>query len=170
VPDDDDILQDYEIELSDDLNGTGRTAHSSRGFWLVTGSLILVCVLMLVAIFANRSIGNDIGTAQHDLRVAQAAAERVYAETGSFEGADAPGLTEARYDGGELSYVEGDTAAVGARSVSVTGSASAWSAAVQVRPGACFYLRLNSGSTDPLYGVGTECTGSQALSSKDGQW
>jgi hypothetical protein len=170
VPDDDDILQAYEYEFDEGVNPEGPVARSNRGFWLVTGSLLLACVLLLLEIFANRSIGDDIGTAQHDLRVAQAGAERVFTETGSYEGADANGLTQGRYDGGELIYVEGDKAASRVRSVSVTASASVWAAAVEVRPGTCFYLRLNAGATDPLYGVGTECTGTQALSSKDGQW
>lgn len=170
VPDDDEILQDYELEFDGDLGGAEPFARKGRGFWLVTVSLLLACVLMLIAIFANRSIGDDIGTAQHALRVAQAGAERVFAETGSYEGADAAGLTEGGYDGGELSYLEGDRAATQVRGVSVTASPSVWAAAVQVRPGACFYLKLSAGVTEPLYGVGTECTGTEALSSKDGQW
>ena len=168
--DDDEILRAHEAEFDGDVSHWEPIARSSRGFWLVTGSLIMACLLLLVGIFLNRSIGDDIGTAQHDLRVAQAGAQRVYSETGSFQGADATGLTQGRYDGGELSYVEGDAAASKVSSVSVTATASVWAAAVQIRPGACFYLRLNAGATDPLYGVGTDCTGEQALASKDGQW
>ena len=168
--DDDEILRDYEREFEDsDVTDERPPRRAGRGFWMVTVSLLLACVLMLIAIFANRSIGDDIGTAQHYLRVAQAGAERVFTETGSFQGADAPGLAEARYDGGEVRYVDADTAAEDG-SVSVTASASTWAAAVQVRPGACFYLRLDAGAADPLYGVGTECTGTQALSSNDAQW
>lgn len=168
--DDDEILREYEREFDGAAPADERPSRrTGRGFWMVTVSLLLACVLMLLAIFANRSIGDDIGTAQHYLRVAQAGAQRVFAETGSFEGADAQGLAEARSDGGELRYVEADSAAEDG-TVSVTASASTWAAAVQVRPGACFYLRLDAGATDPLYGVGTECTGTQALSSKDAQW
>jgi hypothetical protein len=170
VRDDDEILREYEREFDEDETSDARPPRrSGRGFWMVTVALLLACVLMLIAIFANRSIGDDIGTAQHYLRVAQAGAQRVLAETGSFEGADAQGLTDARYDGGELRYVASDTAAQDG-SVSVTASASTWAAAVQIRPGACFYLRLDAGVADPRYGVGTECTGTQALSSKDAQW
>jgi hypothetical protein len=170
VRDDDEILREYEAELSDLQADAPRRRHSNRGFWMVTVALVLACVLMLIAIFANRSIGDDIGTAQHYLRVAQAGAERVFAETGSYENADAPGLTQGRSDGGELTYLDGETAASQEASVSVTSTASMWAAAVQIRPGACFYLRLDAGATDPLYGVGTECTGTQALTSKDAQW
>ena len=168
--DDDEILQAHEAEFDGDVSDGEPIARSNRGFWLVTGSLLLACVLLLLEIFANRSIGDDIGTAQHDLRVAQAGAQRVFTETGSFAGADAAGLTQGRYDDGELSYIEGDTAATRLRTMSVTATASTWAAAVQIRPGACFYLRLNAGATDPLYGVGTDCTGVLALASKDGQW
>jgi hypothetical protein len=170
VRDDDEILQEYEREFEEDGPALERPSRrSGRGFWMVTVSLLLACVLMLIAIFANRSIGDDIGTAQHYLRVAQAGAQRVLAETGSFDGADAQGLADARYDGGELRYVDAATAAEDG-SVSVTASASTWAAAVQIRPGACFYLRLDAGASDPLYGVGTECTGLRALDSKDAQW
>ncbi len=55
----------------------------------MVGSLGLACVLLLVEIFANRPIANDIGSAQHALRVAESGAARVYAETGSYLGADA---------------------------------------------------------------------------------
>jgi hypothetical protein len=170
VHDDDDILQAHEAEFDDALNRGEPVARSNRGFWLVTGSISLVCVLMVVAIFANRSLGNDIGTAQHDIAVAQAGAMRVYTETGSFQGADASGLTQGRYDDGELTYVAGDVAATAVRTVSVTATASMWAVAVQIRSGACFYLRLNAGATDPLYGEGTRCTGEQAVSAKDGEW
>jgi hypothetical protein len=170
VHDDDDILEAHGSAFYGDVTEGEPITRSNRGFWLVTGALLLASLLTLLAIFANRSIGNDIGTAQHHLRVAQAAAQRVFTETGSFVGADAAGLTQGRYDRGELIYIEGDTAATRLRAVSVTASASVWAAAVQVRPGACFYLRLNAGAEDPLYGVGTECTGALALSSKDGQW
>jgi len=166
--DDDEILEAHEFEFDDPMRGA--PARSNRGFWLVTGSLLLACVLMLLAIFVNRPIGNVIGRSQHALRLAQQGAQRVYAETGSFQGADATSLTQARYDGGELTYLDADTASTSTGSVSVAASASTWAAAVQIKPGACFYLKLNAGATDPLYGVGTECTGTQALNSKDGQW
>jgi hypothetical protein len=164
--DDDEILEDYERELTEEPEPAPRR---KRGFALVAGTLALACVFLLVEIFANRSIGNDIGTAQHDLRVAQAGAERVDAETGTFDGASADGLAAARYDGGELSYVGPDTASSGLGSVSIYADGVTWAAAIQVRPGACFYLRLDAGK-DPAYGVGTVCTAREALGSKDSQW
>jgi hypothetical protein len=166
MPGDDELIDAYERELSASPPRRG----SGRGFWLVVGSIGLACVLLLVEIFANRPIANDIGRAQHALRVAESGATQVFTETGSYQGADAAGLTGARYDGGELSYVPADQASSGTDSVSVGLWQGQWTAAVQVRPGACFYLRLMPGQTDPKYGVGTECTAIQARGSNDGRW
>jgi hypothetical protein len=164
--DDDEILDAYEHELSADEVPRPRR---NRGFMLVAGTLALACVFLLAEILANRSIGDDIGTAQHDLRVAQAGAEQVFAQRGSFATADAEGLTESHMDGGELRYVGADTQPNANGTVSVYANGVTWAAAVQIRPGACFYLKLTAGQ-DPLYGVGTTCTATQALTSKDDRW
>ncbi len=58
---------------------------------------------------------------------------------------------------------------VGLDDVSVSASDTVWAAAVQVRPGACFYIRLGAGA-DPRYGAGTECTGDVALLARDPRW
>jgi hypothetical protein len=167
MPGDDELIDAYEEELSAPPPRRG----SGRGFWLVVGSIGLACVLLLVEIFANRPIANDIGRAQHALRVAESGAARVYTETGSYAGADAAGLTAARFDGGELTYVDATTTSSGTDSVSVGITADGeWTAAVQVRPGACFYLRLIPGAKDPKYGVGTDCTAIQARASSDDRW
>lgn len=167
VQDDDEILDDYEAELGDVAEPQPRRKH---GFGIVAGALGLSCAVLLAAIFANRSIGNDIGTAQHDLRVAQSGAERVFAASGTYAGADAAGLSSAGYDGGELSYVGPAVASGGLGSVSVYTDGAVWAAAVQVRPNACFYLRLDAGAREPKYGVGTVCTAAKALGSFDTQW
>lgn len=166
MPDDDELIDAYEAELAAPAPRRG----SGRGFWLVVGSLGLACVLLLVEIFANRPIANDIGRAQHALRVAESGAARVYTETGSYAGADAAGLTASRFDGGELTYVDAGTSSSGTSSVSIGITDGQWTAAVQVRPGACFYLRLIPGAPDPKYGVGTECTAIQARGSSDDRW
>ena len=44
-----------------------------------------------------------------------------------------------------------------------------WGAAVQARPGACFYLHL-TGEGATYYGVGTSCTGQDALQATDPRW
>lgn len=165
MQDDDEILEAYEREL--DLDGPSPPRRK-RGFPIVIGVLGLSCVFLLVEIFANRSIPNDIGTAQHDLRVGQAAATQVQAETDTYAAADAAGLNAS--GGGDLDYVGPDEASQRLGQVSVYANGVTWAAAVQVREGACFYLKLDAGVVDPLYGVGTECTARQALTSKDDRW
>lgn len=163
--DDDEIIQSLEERLTFEE----PVLRSNRGFWLVVGALALACLVVLVEIFANRPIANAISTAEHDLRVAQAGAQHAFDGSGSFAGADTPGLTAGRFDNGELTYVGADTASRALGQVSVSASDAVWAGAVQVRPGACFYLRLEQG-TAPRYGVGTECTATRALASRDDHW
>jgi hypothetical protein len=158
---DDDLIRAYDEEL-----GPEPLPRSNRGFWVVAGTLLLGSVFLLVQIFANRPLANSIGHAQDTLRRAQAAAEVVHGRTGSFEGADAIALEE---DVTDLSFRPVDEASVGLNDVSVAASDTVWAAAVQARPGACFYIRLGVGA-DPRYGAGTECTGEAALSAADPRW
>jgi hypothetical protein len=123
-------------------------------------------VFLLVEIFANRPLANSIGHAQDSLRRAQAAAEVVLGRTASFEEADAESLEA---DVPDLTFRAGDEASHGPDVVSVSASDVAWGAAVQARPGACFYLRLGAGE-DPRYGAGTDCTGRAALLADDPRW
>ena len=44
-----------------------------------------------------------------------------------------------------------------------------WAAAVQVRPAACFYLRLTADG-EAFYGAGTVCTGTEALAASEPRW
>jgi hypothetical protein len=46
---------------------------------------------------------------------------------------------------------------------------AAWGIAVQAKPGACFYVH-ETGSGDVFYGVGTLCTGQEALQATDPRW
>jgi hypothetical protein len=158
---DDDLIRAYDEEL-----GPEPLPRSNRGFWVVAGTLLLGSVFLLVQIFANRPLANSIGHAQDTLRRAQAAAEVVHGRTGSFEDADAIALEE---DVTDLSFRPVDEASVGLNDVSVAASDTVWAAAVQARPGACFYIRLGVGA-DPRYGAGTECTGEAALSAADPRW
>lgn len=166
MQDDEEILEAYERELG----GPPPSPRRKRGFGVVAGVLGLACVFLLVEIFANRSIGDDIGNAQHDLRVGQAAATAVHTETGSYAAADADGLSGSAGAGTGLAYVGPDEASQRLGQLSVYANGITWAAAVQIRPGACFYLKLTAGAPDPLYGVGTECTARQALTSKDDRW
>ncbi|MGH2631590.1 MAG: hypothetical protein ACRDHI_13680 [Actinomycetota bacterium] len=165
--DDDEIIEAFEQELG---TGPGRPRGSNRGFWIVLGTIVAASAIILVEIFANRPIANSIGRAQHDLRVAQAAAESVLAETGSFEGADAAALSAAELDGGSLSVVGPDQVSAGLGQVSVYADDSTWAAAVSAQKNGCFYLKLVEGLDDPLYGSGTRCTAREALDAQESRW
>ena len=158
---DDEVIRAYEEEF-----GPEPAPRSNRGFWIVAGTLLVSGVFVIVEIFANRPLANTIGHAQSTLRRAEAAAKAVYDRTGSFQEADAGALGE---DVTGLSFRSGDGSSVGLDDVSVSASDTVWAAAVQVRPGACFYIRLGAGA-DPRYGAGTECTGDVALLARDPRW
>jgi hypothetical protein len=165
--DDDEIIESYERELGPE---PAPRRGSNRGFWIVVGTIVAASAILLVEIFANRPIADTISRAQHDLRVAQAAAEAVLAESGSFAGADAGSLAVQRLDGGELTVVGPDEVSSGLGEVSVFAGGSTWAAAVSARPHACFYLKLVVGREDPLYGVGTHCTAREALDARETRW
>jgi hypothetical protein len=158
---DDEVIRAYEEEF-----GPEPAPRSNRGFWIVAGTLLVSGVFLIVEIFANRPLANTIGHAQSTLRRAEAAAKAVYDRTGSFQEADAGALGE---DVTGLSFRSGDGSSVGLDDVSVSASDTVWAAAVQLRPGACFYIRLGAGA-DPRYGAGTECTGEVALLARDPRW
>ena len=158
---DDDVIRAYEDEL-----GPEPVPRPNRGFWVIAGTLLVVGLFLIVEIFANRPLANSIGHAQDTLRRAQAGAEIVHGRTGSFEGADAVALDE---DISDLSFRPADEPSVGLDDVSVAASETVWAAAVQARPGACFYLRLGVGA-EPRYGAGTECTGEAAMLAVDPRW
>jgi hypothetical protein len=153
--DDDEIIESYERELID----VPAPRRANRGFWLVAGTMVVACILLLVEIFANRGIKDMIAHAQSSLRLAQAAAERVHSQSGSFQDASADDLSRAEPS---LSFEGPDDSSAGLDDVSVASSDTAWAAAVQARPGACFYLRLD-GDGAVLYGTGMRCTGAEAL-------
>jgi hypothetical protein len=159
--DDDEILDAYEHEF--DVEPPRR---ANRGFWLVAGTMLFACVFLLVEIFANRGIKDTIAHAQHSLREAQSLAETVRAETGTFEDAGAGGLAGRQSD---LTYLGTDDGSSGLDELSVYASATGWAAAVQARPGACFYLRLTS-EGEAFYGVGTICTARAALAAQESRW
>jgi len=158
---DDEVIRAYEEEF-----GPEPTPRSNRGFWIVAGTLLVSSVFIIVEIFANRPLANSIGHAQDSLRRAKAAAESIHRQTGSFAGADAGALEAEIID---LTFRSGEEASTGLDDVSVSASDTEWAAAVQVRPGACFYIRLGAGP-DPRYGAGTGCTGDVALSANDPRW
>jgi hypothetical protein len=137
-----------------------------RGFWLVTAALLFGCVFLLVEIFANFGTKDTIAHAEHSLEIAKAAAQRVHDRDGSYGDADAVRLAAVEP---ALRYIAGDDQSAGLDELSIATAGSEWGAAVEARPGACFYLHLGDGQA-PRYGVGTVCTGQEALRASDDQW
>jgi hypothetical protein len=151
-------------ELTDD--GAPNPRGRGRSSWIVFAALGFACVFVVVEIFANLGIKDSIGHAEQTLTVAQAAAGRVSAADGDLNGAD-PTRMEAVEP--SLQWIAGSDQATGLDEVSVATQNGDWGAAVEARPGACFYLHLTSdGAT--YYGVGTSCTGQEALQATDPRW
>jgi len=161
VRDDDELIAAYEADFDEPPR-----RRSNRGFWIVAGTLLVACVVLVVEIFANLGLKDTVAHAQFSLRQAQAAAEGVRVETGSFVAADASGLA-ARVP--ERTFVGPDQASAGLDDLSVWATERGWAAAVSARPGACFYLRLDS-SGEESFGAGTTCTGTAASEASDSRW
>jgi hypothetical protein len=137
-----------------------RVRPSNRGFWLVMVTLLTLCAVVFVAIVGNRPLVSAIARAESELRHARSLADQRFAEGGTYEDAGAAAL--AAIDR-RTAYVAGDVESPGLGTVSVYATATVWAAAVQARPGACFYLARTAGG--PLrYGSGTTCTGEAARS------
>jgi hypothetical protein len=159
----DEIIDAYEQEFGEPDAMPPR--RSNRGFWLVTGTLLLGCVLLVVEIFANRPLVGSIAHAESDLRAAEAIALNVGSQSGSFEGADAAGLAAVDHS---RAYLGPDQPSGGLGQVSVFASGDTWAAAVQVR-GACFFI-LDQTGKDTLYGGGVVCSGRAALAADQNAW
>jgi len=139
-----------------DPDDVAPRARTNRGFWMVAGTMALASIVVVVAIVANLGVKDTIAHAQHSLLLVQSAAQSIRTETGNYERAGASGLALA-----DIETVGADEASTGLDQVSIYADTSTWAAAVEARPGACFYLRLDS-SGDPSYGSGTVCTGREA--------
>ncbi len=140
------------------------------GFWLIVGALGAVSIVLVVAIWANRGIKDNIGHAQASLRAGQTAAEEVWAETGSFAQAGAAALSDSA---SPLTFRGPQEPSTGLDDLSVSADEKVWAAAVRAGDGACFFLRLEATSESLLevsYGVGSVCTGAEALGALDARW
>lgn len=142
-----------------------RRGGRHRGFFIVAGTILLGCILLMVEIFANKPMVSGIARSQHDLRTAGSYATRLQSESGTFQSADAPGLTA--LDSGRT-YVGADQSATRAGEISVYAGVTFWAAATPVN-GACFYI-LERGGQPTLYGGGTDCTGRAALAASQDAW
>jgi len=155
--------------VSDDLATEDDPAPSrlgGRGFWVVLAALTFAAVFMVVEIFANFGMKDTIAHAERSLNVARAAADRIQETDGSYGDADHLRLAAVEPS---LGWVPGAEQSTGLDQVSVATAGAEWGAAVEARPGACFYLHL-TGTGAILYGVGTVCTGQEALQASDPRW
>ena len=149
------VIDDDELTGAGDLDGEDPLPRSNRGFWIVATSLALVCILMAIAIVANRPLKNTIGHTESDLNAALLHAQRVQSSSGGSRRRRR--FARRRRWGAGLRRSR--RASSGPGSVSVFASASVWAAAVQARPQACFFIKQVIGE-DTAYGVATgECTG-----------
>jgi hypothetical protein len=166
VPDDDDVLEAYEREL-DGEPFQPLPRRSNRGFWMVAGTMGLGAIILMVEIFANRPMVNAISRTQNDLKSSLRAAQRIFADGGSFTPADADALAEAVQG---RTYVAADLSASSSGTVSVYASGQTWAAASPTTQGTCFYLKQVAGE-DTLYLVADgDCTGTEALAADQDRW
>ena len=166
MPEDDDILEVYERELGAEPLGP-RPQRSNRGFWVVVGTMVLGAIILMVEIFANRPMVNAIARTENDLETSLAAAERIYADGGSFTPADADAL-EAVVEG--RTFVDADIHAPSPGTVSVYAAGTTWAAASPTAQGTCFYVKQIAGAA-PLYMVADgDCTGTEALVADQPRW
>ncbi|MGZ8647007.1 MAG: hypothetical protein ACXWX3_12040 [Actinomycetota bacterium] len=166
MSEDDDILDAYEREL-DLAPFHPLPRRSNRGFWMVAGTMALGAVVLVVEIFANRPMVNAISRTENDLKVSLRAAQRIYADGGSFTPADAEALAAAV---GERTYVDADRSASTPGTVSVYASGQTWAAASSTVQGTCFYVKQVAGE-DTLYLVADgDCTGTEALGADQTRW
>jgi Tfp pilus assembly protein PilX len=161
--DEGEVISAYEAEFAGAAEPPRR---SNRGFWLVIGALGIASVLLVVAILANEPLKDSIAHAESTLRDAETAAGQIHADAGSYGAADATAMTAADPTN---TYRTGDSASTGLDDVSIATGSGEWAAAVQARPGACFYLR-HTDTGETFYGVGTDCTGRTALGATDPRW
>jgi len=161
MPLDDVVLDEVSVE-----DAPPPARFGGRGFWVVSAALVFASVFVVVEIFANFGTKDTIAHAEHSLDVAKTAADRINATDGSY--GDADHLRVAAVDP-TLAWVPGSEQSTGLDQVSVATAGSAWAAAVQARPGACFYLHVTDTGT-VLYGVGSVCTGQEALRASDPRW
>jgi len=157
-----------DILVADELTDDDAPLPRSRGrsAWIVFAAIGFACMFVVVEIFANLGIKDSIGHAEQTLTVAQEAAARVAASDGSYQDADHLRLAAVEPS---LQWIAGGDQATGVNEVSVATSNGDWGAAVEARPGACFYLHVTSDGTT-LYGVGISCTGQEALRAIDPRW
>jgi hypothetical protein len=166
VRDDDEILEAYERELDGGLREP-LPRRSNRGFWVVAGTMVLGAVVLMVEIFANRPMVNAIARTQNDLKTSLQAAQRIFADGGSFTPADAETLADIV---GGRTFVDADRSASSPGTVSVYASGTTWAAASPTVQGTCFYLKQVAGEDTRYLVADGDCTGAEALAADQDRW
>src|SRR5205814_8734958 len=124
---------------------------SNRGFWVVSTALGLSCVMLVIAIFANKPLRDSISHSEWSLRRALADAEQIRATGQPFSAANTSALAAAD---GRLTFAGPDGTSPDPGTVSVYADATVWAATVAARPGACFSIKQVAGG-DTRYRVST---------------
>jgi hypothetical protein len=168
---DEEVIAAYEREWAEVVGDAVEVEEPTRrgggrGFWMVVGALGLASVLLVTQIFANRSLKETIAHAQDSLRLAEAEANEMLRDTGSYASAGPEALSNGE---SALTYRNADDPSTGLDDVSVWASPTLWAAAVRARGNACFYIRLEAGG-ETGYGAGDDCTGRAALGARDPRW
>jgi type IV pilus assembly protein PilA len=141
-----------------------RLERDEDGFTLIELMVVVLIIAILLAIAIPTFLGardraND-RAAQSSLRNALTAAKTWYTDNQTFVGAN-ESLTGLTTIEPSLSYAAAGTASADFKTVSVTGSASDWSAAAWSKSGKCFYIHENV-TSGTKYGHGSTastCTG-----------
>lgn len=152
------------LEDHDTFSDVDAPPRSNRGFWIVAVATLTACAVVMVAIFANRPLVGAIAHSEQSLQDALAQANRIRGDGGTYADANAEALS-----GDGLTFIDGDQVSHDPATVSVHATETTWAAAVEARPGACFYILQVVGQST-RYGSGTVCTGDAALSADGFSW
>jgi hypothetical protein len=110
---------------------------------------------------------HEAKTAQSALRNALVAAKTYYSDAGTFSGISPVKLHEVEPN---LMFVDADTPAVAADTVSVAIVGDRFAAAALSENGVCYWITEGVGISGTQYGEGTPCTGTAALAATGNSW
>ena len=152
-----------------------RFDRDDEGFTLIELMVVVLIIAILLAIAIPTFLGareraND-RAAQSSLRNAVTAAKTIYTDTQNYTTASDGALSAVEPS---LTFAPAATASTTFKTVSVTGSTTAWAGAAMSKSGKCFYIVDSAaagggtkyGSTD----TAASCTGTAASSATGADW